>query len=96
VKHAVKSEVRLYDRLFNNEDPLAKEEVDFKEFMNKDSLKILPECYVEPFVKGAAPLTHFQFERLGYFNVDLDSSDSKPVFNRTVPLRDTWAKFKNK
>ncbi|NOR73957.1 MAG: glutamine--tRNA ligase/YqeY domain fusion protein [Draconibacterium sp.] len=92
VKHAVKSEVRLYDRLFNDENPLGHKEIDFKEFMNLDSLKILSDCYVEPFVKDAKPLTHFQFERLGYFNVDLDSTKEKPVFNRTVPLRDSWAK----
>jgi glutaminyl-tRNA synthetase len=96
-KHAVKSEVRLYDRLFNDEDPSGHKDVDFKEFLNPDSLKILPECYVEPFVKEAQPLNHFQFERLGYFNIDYDSSPEKPVFNRTVPLRDSWAKMqKNK
>jgi len=96
VEHAVKSEVRLYDRLFNDENPLGHKEIDFKEFMNPDSLKVLPECYVEPFVKDARPLTHFQFERLGYFNVDLDSTKEKPVFNRTVPLRDSWAKAQKK
>jgi glutaminyl-tRNA synthetase len=96
VKHAVKSEVRLYDRLFNNENPLGHKDIDFKEFMNPDSLKILPECFVEPFVKDAKPLDHFQFERLGYFSVDLDSSTNKQVFNRTVPLRDSWAKAQKK
>jgi glutaminyl-tRNA synthetase len=95
-KHAVKSEVRLYDRLFSDEDPSSHKDVDFKEFMNPDSLKILPECYVEPFVKDAKPLDHFQFERLGYFNLDPDSASEKPVFNRTVPLRDSWAKSQNK
>ncbi len=96
VEHAVKSEVRLYDRLFNDENPLGHKEIDFKEFMNSNSLKILSECYVEPFVKDARPLTHFQFERLGYFNVDLDSTKEKPVFNRTVTLRDSWAKAQKK
>ena len=91
-KHAVKAEVRLYDRLFNDEDPSGHKDKDFKEFMNQDSLKILPECYIEPFVKEAKALDSFQFERLGYFNVDYDSTDEKPVFNRTVPLRDSWAK----
>ncbi|VAW23977.1 Glutaminyl-tRNA synthetase, partial [hydrothermal vent metagenome] len=67
-------------------------DVDFKEFMNTDSLKVLPECYIEPFVKGAKPLSHYQFERLGYFNIDPDSTGGKLVFNRTVRLRDTWAK----
>jgi glutaminyl-tRNA synthetase len=94
-KHAVKSEVRLYDRLFNDEDPAGHKDVDFKEFLNPDSLKILPECYLEPFVKDAKPLDHFQFERLGYFNLDYDSTPGKPVFNRTVPLRDSWSKAQN-
>ena len=94
-KHAVKSEVRLYDRLFNDEDPAGHKDVDFKEFLNLDSLKILPECFVEPFVKDSKPLDHFQFERLGYFNLDIDSTPEKPVFNRTVPLRDSWTKAQN-
>lgn len=94
-KHAVKSEVRLYDRLFNDEDPAGHKDVDFKEFLNPESLNILPECYLEPFVKEAKPLDHFQFERLGYFNLDDDSTPEKPVFNRTVPLRDSWAKAQN-
>ena len=96
-KHTVKAEVRLYDRLFNDEDPGGHKDVDFKEFLNPESLKVLPECYLEPFVKDAKPLDHFQFERLGYFNVDFDSSPERAVFNRTVPLRDSWAKMqKNK
>jgi glutaminyl-tRNA synthetase len=94
-KHAVKSEVRLYDRLFNDEDPAGHKDLDFKEFLNLDSLKILPECFVEPFVKDSKPLDHFQFERLGYFNLDIDSTPEKPVFNRTVPLRDSWTKAQN-
>jgi glutaminyl-tRNA synthetase len=96
VKHAVKSEVRLYDRLFTDEDPDGYKEIDFKEFMNTDSLKVLSECYIEPFVKDAKPLDHFQFERLGYFNYDMDSTSEKPVFNRTVALRDSWAKAQKK
>jgi len=95
-EHAVKSEVRLYDRLFNDEDPSGHKEADFKEFLNPDSLKILSECYIEPFVKKAKPLDHFQFERLGYFNYDPDSTPERPVFNRTVALRDSWAKAQNK
>lgn len=95
-KHAVKSEVRLYDRLFNDENPDGHKDVDFKEFLNPDSLKVLTNCYLEPFVKNAKPLDHFQFERLGYFNFDFDSTKEKPVFNRTVPLRDSWAKEMNK
>lgn len=93
-RHAVKSEVRLYDRLFSDEDPAGHPDKDFKEFLNPDSLKILNECYLEPFVKNAKPLDHFQFERLGYFNMDFDSTPGKPVFNRTVPLRDSWSKMK--
>lgn len=95
-EHAVKSEVRLYDRLFNDEDPSGHKDVDFKEFMNPDSLKVLPECYLEPFVLDSKPFDHFQFERIGYFNMDPDSTPGKPVFNRTVALRDSWAKAQNK
>ena len=95
-KHALKSEIRMYDRLFNDENPDGHKDVDFKEFMNPDSLKVLTECYVEPFVKDSKPLDHFQFERLGYFNLDFDSIPEKPVFNLTVQLRDSWAKEQNK
>lgn len=95
-KHAVKAEVRLYDRLFNDENPDGHKDVDFKEFMNPDSLKVLSDCYIEPFVKDSKPLDHFQFERLGYFNLDTGSTPDNPIFNRTVPLRDSWAKEMNK
>jgi glutaminyl-tRNA synthetase len=95
-KHAVKSEVRLYDRLFTDEEPDGHKDVDFKEFMNPDSLKVLDNCYLEPFVKTAKPFDHFQFERMGYFNMDPDSTPELPVFNRTVPLRDSWAKAQKK
>ncbi|WP_303923495.1 glutamine--tRNA ligase/YqeY domain fusion protein [Draconibacterium sediminis] len=95
-KHAVKSEVRLYDRLFTDEEPDGHKDVDFKEFMNPESLKVLDNCYLEPFVKTAKPLDHFQFERMGYFNMDPDSTPELPVFNRTVPLRDSWAKAQKK
>ena len=88
----VEAEVRLYDRLFSDEEPDGHKDVDFKEFMNHDSLQVLPKCYIEPFVKDAKPLDHFQFERLGYFNIDQDSTSEKLVFNRTVQLKDTWAK----
>ena len=90
--HAVKAEVRLYDRLFRDENPDGHKDIDFKEFMNPDSLKVLKECYIEPFVKNAVPFDHFQFERLGYFNLDPDSTTENPVFNLTVQLRDSWAK----
>jgi glutaminyl-tRNA synthetase len=92
----VEAEVRLYDRLFSDETPDGHKDIDFKEFMNHDSLQVLPKCYIEPFVKDAKPLDHFQFERLGYFNVDTDSTPEKLVFNRTVQLKDTWAKVQQK
>ena len=88
----IEAEVRLYDRLFSDEEPDGHKDVDFKEFMNHDSLQVLPKCYIEPFVKDAKVLDHFQFERLGYFNIDQDSTAEKLVFNRTVQLKDTWAK----
>ncbi|TKG94515.1 glutamine--tRNA ligase/YqeY domain fusion protein [Puteibacter caeruleilacunae] len=94
--HAVKSEVRLYDRLFSDENPQAHKDVDFKEFMNPDSLQSLTDCYIEPFVKTANALDHFQFERLGYFNVDPDTNGDTIVFNRTVSLKDSWSKAKKK
>lgn len=92
---AVQSEIRLYDRLFNVENPDADKDVDFKEHLNPDSLTSLKNCMVEPSLRDAAPGTCVQFERQGYFCVD--SKDSKPealVFNRTVGLRDSWAKKK--
>jgi glutaminyl-tRNA synthetase len=92
----VEAEVRVYDRLFSDEEPDGHKDVDFKEFMNHDSLQVLPKCYIEPFVKDAKPLDHFQFERLGYFNIDQDSTTEKLVFNRTVQLKDTWAKVQSK
>jgi glutaminyl-tRNA synthetase len=92
----VEAEVRMYDRLFSDEEPDGHKDVDFKEFMNHDSLQVLPKCYIEPFVKDAKVLDHFQFERLGYFNVDPDSTSEKLVFNRTVQLKDTWAKVQSK
>ena len=92
----VEAEVRMYDRLFLDEEPDGHKDVDFKEFMNHDSLQVLPKCYIEPFVKDAKALDHFQFERLGYFNIDPDSTSEKLVFNRTVQLKDTWAKVQCK
>lgn len=92
----VEAEVRMYDRLFSDEEPDGHKDVDFKEFMNKESLSILPKCHIEPFVKNAKALDHFQFERLGYFNVDPDTTPEKLVFNRTVQLKDTWAKVQCK
>ena len=92
VAQAVKSVVRLYDRLFTDADPAGHKEKDLLEFLNPDSLKVLTECYVEPFVKNAKPLTNFQFERLGYFNIDPDSTPDQMVFNRTVSLKDGFKK----
>jgi len=92
IEHALKVEVRMYDRLFMDENPSGHKDRDFKEFLNPDSLRILDNCFIEPSVKGAEPLTHYQFQRLGYFNVDPDSKEEKMVFNRTVPLRDSWAR----
>ncbi|WP_461632411.1 glutamine--tRNA ligase/YqeY domain fusion protein [Labilibaculum euxinus] len=95
-KHAAKAEVRIYDRLFNHEEPDAQKETDFKEFINPDSLQILRECYVEPSLKEAKTEDHFQFTRLGYFSVDKDSNTEKLVFNRTVSLKDSWTKTQKK
>ncbi len=92
-KHALKSEIRLYDRLFNAENPYQCEEgKTFLSNLNPDSLKV-SKGFVEPFLKDANPLDKIQFERLGYFCVDKDSSSEKLVFNRTVTLRDNWAKI---
>ena len=88
-------EVRLYDRLFNVENPLADKERDFLEFINPDSLQVIEQAWVEPAAlePGAPPMR--QFERNGYFIRDsVDSSVNMPVFNRTVTLRDTWAKLR--
>jgi len=90
--HALSAEVRLYDRLFNDPDPDGHKEQNFKEFLNPDSLTVLPDCKVEPSLKEAKELDHLQFTRLGYFNVDPDSTADHMVFNRTVSLKDTWAK----
>ena len=91
---AIKSEVRLYNHLFTKENPEdAPEGEDFISNLNPDSLEVLSDCYVEPSLANAEPLSRYQFERIGYFCVDPDSSKEKPVFNRTVSLRDTWAKI---
>lgn len=96
VSHAIKAEVRLFDRLFQNEDPNnVPESIDWKTGLNPDSLKVI-ESFVEPSLANAEPLQRFQFERLGYFNVDYDSKPNKLVFNRTVTLRDSWAKISTK
>lgn len=90
VAHAKTVEVRLYDRLFNDENPAATE--DFKASINPDSLQIIEKAYVEPDLLNAKPSVGYQFIRLGYFTLDSKSTEEKLVFNRTVTLRDTWAK----
>jgi glutaminyl-tRNA synthetase len=90
-KHAAKAEVRLYDRLFRVEDP-ASEEGDFKAYINSDSLHIIPEAMIETSLLDAKPEDRFQFIRKGYFCLDKDSQPGKPVFNRTVTLKDAWTK----
>ncbi|HDR14361.1 MAG TPA: glutamine--tRNA ligase/YqeY domain fusion protein [Desulfobacteraceae bacterium] len=93
--HAEDAEVRLYDRLFSVENPAAaaRGNGDFKSLLNPDSLRVLKGCKLEPGVAGAAPESRYQFERLGYFCADKDSTATHPVFNRTVTLKDTWAKI---
>jgi glutaminyl-tRNA synthetase len=97
-KHALNAEVRLYDHLFLKEDPDdAAQGSDFKSNINPDSLKVLKGCKVEPSLADAAAFTRYQFERLGYFNIDPDTSpDNGLIFNRTVTLRDTWARIQKK
>jgi glutaminyl-tRNA synthetase len=95
-RQAIKAEVRLYDRLFSDESPDGHKETDFKEFLNPDSLKVLSDCRLEPMLKNAKKGEKFQFQRLGYFCVDNDSKENLPVFNRTVSLRDNWAKEQGK
>ena len=93
--HSLPAEVRLYDRLFSVENPSA-DERDFRELINAGSLEVKTNCYVEEYLKDAQPLDRFQFQRIGYFNVDSDSTAEKLVFNRTVSLKDSWAKEQNK
>jgi len=95
VPHSVDAEVRLYDRLFMVEDPAGEKEKDFRELINPDSLIVKKGCKVEACLKDARPLDRFQFQRIGYFNVDADSADGNLVFNRTVALKDSWKKQGN-
>jgi glutaminyl-tRNA synthetase len=92
VSHAIPAEVRLYDRLFNDETPDGHKDRNFMEFINPDSLRLVTG-YLEPSLAKVVPGQCFQFQRLGYFNVDKDSKASALIFNRTVTLRDTWAKI---
>lgn len=94
VKHAFETEVRLYDRLFNHPFPDDDKETDFKSHLNPNSLEILKNCKLEPGLADAKPGSRFQFERLGYFYIDPKLTGSrKSIFNRTVTLKDTWAKI---
>jgi len=95
-RHCIPAEVRLYDRLFQVPNPAAGDE-DFTHYLNPASLEILTDCWVEPTLKDTEPGSRYQFERIGYFCIDAkDSTPERPVFNRVVPLRDTWGKIAEK
>jgi glutaminyl-tRNA synthetase len=95
--HAVNAEVRIYENLFSKEDPSDVEEgQDVLDNLNPNSLEVVTDAKVEPSLASAVSGTRYQFERLGYFCVDPDSKPGKPVFNRTVPLKDTWAKIEKR
>jgi glutaminyl-tRNA synthetase len=95
INHAIEAEVRIYDRLFTHENPDGDKDVDFKEYINPNSLDVI-KGYLEPSLVSAKNGERFQFQRLGYYCVDKDSSAQKLVFNKTVGLRDTWAKVESK
>jgi len=96
-RHAVPAEVRIYEQLFTRENPDAAEEgKGFTDYINPASIRVIANCQCEPNLRGVAPGFRCQFERQGYFCVDPDSKDGMPVFNRTVTLRDTWAKIEKK
>jgi glutaminyl-tRNA synthetase len=91
--NAIDAEIRLYDRLFTVKNPTSQKDKDFKEFINENSLIVVKNCKVDPSLKKLKPLDRFQFERLGYFCIDKDTTNEKLVINRTVTLKDTWAKI---
>ena len=96
-KDAIDAEVRIYDRLFNVENPAAEADRDFREMLNPESLKVVKDVKVEPFVaENAKEGTKFQFQRIGYFTPDLDSAPGNLIFNRTIALKDTWEKVQKK
>ncbi len=96
-EHSVKAEVRLYDRLFNVENPSDEKDVDFRELLNPDSLKVVKEARIEPYLAEVAKVgDRFQFQRMGYFSVDPDTTEGNLIFNRTVSLKDSWEKQKAK
>ena len=88
----VKATVQEYDRLFNIENPSA-DERDFRELLNPESLYIYENCYVENYAAQKSAGEYLQFQRIGYFMADIDSTPEKPIFNKTVSLKDTWAKL---
>lgn len=94
--HSIEAEVRLYDRLFNVENPSEDKDADFRSLLNPDSLIVKTNCRLEEELKKAKPLENFQFQRIGYFNLDPDSTSEKLIFNRTVSLKDSWSKIKDK
>jgi glutaminyl-tRNA synthetase len=94
VRHAVEAEVRIYNNLLTvAEASEMDDDKDFTDYLNPQSLEVIERAFLEPGVRGAAPGTHYQFERLGYFTVDPDSTPEKLVFNRTVTLKDEWVKI---
>ena len=93
--HCKKAEIRIYDRLFNVENPSA-DERDFRELLNPDSLTVISDCYVEDYAAEKKPGEYLQFQRIGYFMADLDSAPEHLVYNKTVGLKDTWSKIKGK
>ncbi len=96
-RHAVDVEVRVYDHLFSEASPNdLPDGTNFLDILNPDSLQVLQGCKLEPSIATATAGDRFQFERIGYFCVDLDSAADKPVFNRTVTLKDTWAKVQQR
>ena len=96
IPHALPVEVRLYDRLFTDPTPTGHEDKDYLDFYNKDSLKVSNKVFVEPSLKDAIPGQRFQFMRKGYFCLDIDSKPDHLIFNRTITLRDSWAKKQKK
>ena len=96
-RHAIPAEIRLYDKLFTNPDPFDfPEGGDIFDNLNPDSLEIVSDAKLEPSLASAKPGDRYQFERVGYFCADPDSTADKLVFNRTLPLKDTWAKIERK
>src|SRR6185369_3197609 len=96
-EHAVDAEVRIYDKLFTKENPTELEEgQNFTDNLNPNSLEVIANAKLEPSLANAAAGSRYQFERLGYFSVDPDSQPERPVFNRTVALKDSWAKIEKK